>query len=497
MSDTLYDDLYSQLQAAECGTVSIEELERRLAETESMLQRLRKQVADKEDGLERINEALRPVVEQIRANMRLKLPLQSQQGFSAFGREAEAWLQEQTRLEEAFHAVSGSPVKRLVKKAKRWLSALFHLDATRAAVRRNALTLTYLKQKTDALTAWVQQGITELQENLDIQQGLNERFLFSELHAIEMTRGFHEITTDRGYMLKQDILRLDAQLQRLQLLLERETYLLANSMTDEKAQDMLGRLMTREQEVGVLLSRIERTVASGISGGAEAVQDVNAAGNAYRLLRGRRGHRPYSNAYISQYAFMLKKYAPIVQLWCGSGDFLDLCRQVGVPAQGVEPSETLAAVCRERGHEVARADCLSYLEDQEDGAWGAVFVGLPVALPPSGLCALFARVLRVLRPQGRLIVESADPTSFAGLQQVLQLSAQPLFLSPQLLLDTANSSGFTRACIHRSPLAQADVFALDPLPEGASAEARHLLSRLMTANERLGKHARFALIADK
>ena len=102
--------------------------------------------------------------------------------------------------------------------------------------------------------------------------------------------------------------------------------------------------------------------------------------------------------------------APIVDVGCGRGEWLELLKERSLTARGVDLNRIMVNECRERGFEVVEADALHYLRELPDNSLGAV-TGMHIIehLPLPTLIALLDESLRVLRPGGLAIFETPNP----------------------------------------------------------------------------------------
>jgi predicted TPR repeat methyltransferase len=100
---------------------------------------------------------------------------------------------------------------------------------------------------------------------------------------------------------------------------------------------------------------------------------------------------------------------PILDLGCGRGEWLELLRENGLTATGVDSNETMVAQCKERQLNVTQADALEFLRNLPDKSQGAV-TGLHIIehLPLEKLVGLLGETLRVLQPEGLAIFESPN-----------------------------------------------------------------------------------------
>jgi len=101
---------------------------------------------------------------------------------------------------------------------------------------------------------------------------------------------------------------------------------------------------------------------------------------------------------------------PVIDLGCGRGEWLELLKETGISARGVEKNLVSIQQCRDRGFEVVDSDVLAYVRSLGDGTAGAI-TGFHIIEHVSieTLVTLLDEVLRVLRPGGVAIFETPNP----------------------------------------------------------------------------------------
>ena len=104
--------------------------------------------------------------------------------------------------------------------------------------------------------------------------------------------------------------------------------------------------------------------------------------------------------------------ATIVDIGCGRGEMLELLRDAGLDAIGVDADQGMLDVCRAKQLDVADADGVRWLAERADGSLGGIFMAQVVEhLPTHELVQLVALAATKLEPGGLFIAETLDPRS--------------------------------------------------------------------------------------
>jgi O-antigen chain-terminating methyltransferase len=109
---------------------------------------------------------------------------------------------------------------------------------------------------------------------------------------------------------------------------------------------------------------------------------------------------------------------PILDVGCGRGEFLELCREAGLEARGIDSDPGMVARCREAGLAVEAGDALGQLAALPDGSLGGLFCAQVIEhLSPEALVALVRLAHAKLAPGAVLLCETPNPaclTVFSG-----------------------------------------------------------------------------------
>lgn len=101
---------------------------------------------------------------------------------------------------------------------------------------------------------------------------------------------------------------------------------------------------------------------------------------------------------------------PIVDLGCGRGEWLELLKEEGYRALGVDNNQVLLDRCRAQGLDVIESDALQYLRGLPDNSLSAI-TGFHIIehLQIEVLMSLLDEIVRVLHPGGVVIFETPNP----------------------------------------------------------------------------------------
>jgi len=116
------------------------------------------------------------------------------------------------------------------------------------------------------------------------------------------------------------------------------------------------------------------------------------------------------------------RHLPVLDLGCGPGVFLDLLRERGRSARGIELDPDAAAACRRRGLDVVQADLLEFLRGEPEASYAAVYCSHVLEHFAYGdACRLLEEARRVLIPDGRIVVVTPNPASLAVISEIFWL----------------------------------------------------------------------------
>lgn len=197
---------------------------------------------------------------------------------------------------------------------------------------------------------------------------------------------------------------------------------------------------------------------------------------------------------LRDYVPMFAGQQDVLDIGCGRGEFLDLLRQAGVRARGLDINHEMVEECRQRGLDATEGDALAYLQGLPDGSLGGIFAAQVVEhLEPDYLVGLLQRAGEVLAPGGVLALETVNVACwFAFFQSYVRDITHVRPLHPDTLAYFVRASGFPHVDVqYRSPYPEAH--KLQHVPGGDYA----LNANIDKLNSLLFTHLDYAVIARK
>ena len=135
-----------------------------------------------------------------------------------------------------------------------------------------------------------------------------------------------------------------------------------------------------------------------------------------------------------------------IDLGCGRGEWLELMKENGFSAWGVDISDYMISICRERGLKVEKKDALQALQELDDNSQVIVTAfHLIEHLPIREVQSIVKEALRVLKPAGILILETPNPENI--IVASVNFYRDPTHVKPippQLLSFMVEYYGFSR-----------------------------------------------------
>ena len=219
------------------------------------------------------------------------------------------------------------------------------------------------------------------------------------------------------------------------------------------------------QQTSVTLKReVERLVSAAAGGPAAAAAtglSVAAAAadvTSFKYLGFEdafRGSRDEIRARLVDYLPIFDGATDVLDVGCGRGEFLDLLRDRGIAARGIDLNHEMVEASRARGLDVVKADALGYLQSLPDGSLGGIFSAQVIEhLPPEYLMQVLDTAVLKLRAGGVIVLETINPACWlAFFESYIRDLTHVRPIHPDTLQYLLRASGFSHVTIeYRSPV---------------------------------------------
>jgi SAM-dependent methyltransferase len=220
-----------------------------------------------------------------------------------------------------------------------------------------------------------------------------------------------------------------------------------------------------------------------------------------------RGSREEIRRRLSDYPPLFAGARAVLDIGCGRGELLDLFREHGVDARGIDVNDEMVEACRARGLSAERADALAYLSAQPDGSLGGLIaIQVVEHLEPPYLMRLIETAHHKLAPGAPMVLETINAACWAAFfDSYIRDFTHVRPLHPDTLRYLVQASGFTNADVQfrsefppqdrlrtvslpAAPPNTPEQTAIAELSEAVNAQAERLNAQLFT-------HRDFAIVA--
>jgi len=260
------------------------------------------------------------------------------------------------------------------------------------------------REKLQHLSEQVEVSVASYEQKLSRLASVHDERLL----ALEASLNSYKGVADRGECNAHEIERLDKEVQTLrgesqQLLLQTRQ---AASQQRIRERDMRRKIHTLEsgpqQHEPAAISPVPPMFPSEITD--EAQFDYFAFEEQYRGSEA--DIRERQQAYLEYF----QGRDNVVDIGCGRGEFLELLRDNGISAHGVELGTDQYLLCKEKGLDVVQQDLFTFLESTPDESLGGIFSAQVIEhMTASDQLRYVALAYRKTKPGSPVIFETINP----------------------------------------------------------------------------------------
>jgi O-antigen chain-terminating methyltransferase len=226
------------------------------------------------------------------------------------------------------------------------------------------------------------------------------------------------------------------------------------SFFSERVRDHIDLLY---QELDRKMEALETASATPSSAGPNVAPQMPGA-TYFHFEQDFRGTRESIKQRLADYVHYFedrKSNAPVLDLGCGRGEFLELLRDAKISAFGVDSNARMVEHCRQMGLEAWHEDLLKFLESEKDRSLAGLFCSQVVEhLPSSNLLAMLQSAHKRLEEGATIILETVNVSSaFSFLQVFLRDLTHVTPCHPETLKFLVDACGFQNSkIVMRTPV---------------------------------------------
>jgi len=149
-----------------------------------------------------------------------------------------------------------------------------------------------------------------------------------------------------------------------------------------------------------------------------AVNEENYYSYYYNYLNKARGDEKLIESRFKKYLKYIKKGWRVLDIGCGRGEFLELLKQRGISAYGIDINPEMIKRCKEKNLDVQQEEAIKHLSTVSEESIGFIMCSHVIEHIPFHLWVELLKLSkRALISDGILIIETLNPRSFYAMME--------------------------------------------------------------------------------
>ena len=216
-------------------------------------------------------------------------------------------------------------------------------------------------------------------------------------------------TTQQAQRQAEVVERHTAELQGLNTEIEKQI-----DQLTERLQKFRMDIAQQETRLSRLLDGNDRSSAPAVPSGETRQEKDHLLDSLYFSLEDvLRGTPEQIKEAVKSYLPILQRagiQSDILDVGCGRGEWLEVLRDAGLQARGIDTNRILVQRCQDLSLDVVESDALTYLESLPDGKLNVITAfHFAEHLPLETLVRFLDEAARTLKPGGLIILETPNP----------------------------------------------------------------------------------------
>ena len=201
---------------------------------------------------------------------------------------------------------------------------------------------------------------------------------------------------------------------------------------EEETDQIRSACESNKEGISYLTEEVHRIRPSDIYGFRYAAFEEAARGTS-ALIRSRQA------IYVDHF----HGRANVLDVGCGRGEFLELLKEHGVQAYGIDSNSEMLKIAASRGLRVLKDDALRHLRGLEDGSLGGLFCSQVIEHMGAAEALEFVQLaFRKMMSGSKIVIETVNPTCMLALSEFFGDPSHTKPVHPNTLRFMLESAGF-------------------------------------------------------